>query len=121
MMTASAKSVYFFGLYLYIVGLTLIFVPHVFLMTLNLPESNDVWIRIVGVLAVLLGYYYHRTGAMNLTEFFKLTIPTRTIVFLSFTTFVLLKLTAPILVLVGAVDLAGAIWTWRSLKKEKHL
>lgn len=118
-MKNSAKSVYFFGLYLYIVGLTLIFVPNLFLQTLQLPETNEVWIRIVGLLAFVLGFYYHRMAAMNITSFFKLTVPVRLTVFISFIAFVLLNLTEPVLILIGAVDLAGAIWTWTALKKEK--
>ena len=98
-------------------GITLIAIPNFFLKTLQLPETNEVWIRIVGVLALCLGYYYHRTGVQNNTAFFKLTIPTRIFVFLSFTAFVLLKYTSPILIGIGAIDLLGAIWTMSALKK----
>ena len=47
-MTAASKSIYYFGLYLYVVGLTLIFVPNLLLSTLQMPETQEVWIRIVG-------------------------------------------------------------------------
>jgi hypothetical protein len=117
-MKNSAKSVYYFGFYLYIVGLTLIFIPNLFLQTLHLPETNEVWIRIVGLLAFVLGFYYHRMAAMNITAFFKLTIPVRITVFLAFIAFVLLNFTEPVLILIGAVDLAGAIWTLTALRKE---
>ena len=116
-MTAAARSVYYFGFYLYIMGITLIAIPNFFLKTLQLPETNEVWIRIVGVLALCLGYYYHRTGVQNNTAFFKLTIPTRILAFLSFTAFVLLKYSSPILIGIGAIDLLGAIWTMTALRK----
>ncbi len=116
-MTAAARSVYYFGFYLYVMGITLIAIPNFFLKTLQLPETNEVWIRIVGVLALCLGYYYHRTGVQNNTTFFKLTVPTRMLVFLAFTAFVLLKYTSPILIGIGAIDLLGAIWTMVALKK----
>ena len=116
-MTAAARSVYYFGFYLYVMGITLIAIPNLFLTTLQLPETNEVWIRIVGVVALCLGYYYHRTGVQNNTAFFKLTIPTRMFVFLCFTTFVILKYTSPILIGIGAIDLLGAIWTMVALKK----
>lgn len=118
-MTAAAKSVYYFGFYLYLTGLTLIFIPNVFLNTLQIPETNEVWIRVVGVLAFCLGYYYHRTGVTNNTGFFSLTIPARVLVFTSFTCFVLLKFVSPVLIVFGIIDLSGAIWTWIALKKEK--
>ena len=116
-MTAAARSVCYFGFYLYIVGLTLIAVPNMFLQTLQLPETNEVWIRIVGVLAFTLGFYYHRTGVQNNISFFKLTVPTRIFVFIAFTAFVLLKFVLPILIGIGVVDLLGAAWTYYALKK----
>ena len=116
-MTAAAKSVYYFGIYLYVTGLTLIFIPNIFLKTIQLPETNEVWIRVVGLLAFIIGFYYHRSGAANTTSFFKLTIPARVLVFIAFTAFVLLKYASPILIGFGVIDLLGAIWTWTALKK----
>ena len=60
-MTQAAKSVYYFAFYLYLTGITLIFIPNVFLSTLGLPETNEVWIRVVGILALAIGFYYHQT------------------------------------------------------------
>ena len=116
-MTPAARSVCYFGFYLYVVGLTLIAFPNTFLQTLQFPETNEVWIRIVGVLAFCLGFYYHRTGIQNNVSFFKLTVPARILVFIAFTFFVLLKYVSPILVGIGAVDLLGATWTYYALKK----
>jgi hypothetical protein len=115
--TAAAKSVCYFGFYLYVTGITLIAAPNFLLTTLQLPNTNEVWIRVVGVLALCIGYYYHRAGAGNIQAFFKHTIPTRIFVFLSFTAFVLLNYVSPMLILFGAADFAGAIWTWWALKK----
>jgi hypothetical protein len=117
-MTPAARSVYYFGFYLYLTGLTLIAVPNMFLQALQLPETNEVWIRVLGVVVFGLGFYYHRTGVQNNTSFFRLTIPTRVFVFCSFTAFVLLGYTAPILAGIGAVDLLGAAWTYFALKKQ---
>ena len=118
-MTAAAKSVYYFGFYLYMVGITLMAVPNFLLTTLKLPETNEVWIRVVGVLALAIGYYYHRAGAGNIYAFFKRTIPTRGFVFLTFFSFALLEYVSPMLILFGAVDLLGAAWTWIALKNQK--
>jgi hypothetical protein len=107
----------YFGLYLYAVGLTLLLIPNIFLSTLQLPETNEVWIRVVGVLAAGLGYYYHRCGATEQKDFFILTVHVRVFVFIVFLAFVLLKLGPAILILFGAVDLLAAGWTWTALKK----
>ena len=109
-MSPSAKSVCYFGFYLY-VGLTLIFIPNAFLEILQFPSTNEVWILIIGILAFNLGHYYHRTVVASDQDFFKLTIPTRILVFISFLVFVLLKYISPILIGIGSIDLLGAIWT----------
>jgi hypothetical protein len=53
-MDAAAKSVCYFGFYLYGVALTLIFFPNVLLRVLGIPETSEVWIHIVGLLAVFV-------------------------------------------------------------------
>ena len=118
-MTAAAKSVCYFGFYLYATGLLLIVAPNFLLSTLQIPPTNEVWIRVVGVLAFCIGYYYHRAGAGNIHAFFKHTIPTRVFVFIAFFIFVLLNYVSPLLIVFGAADLAGATWTWMTLRKEK--
>jgi len=118
-MTAAAKSVFYFGFYLYATGLLLIVAPNFLLSTLQIPATTEVWIRVVGVLAFCIGYYYHRAGAGNIHAFFKHTVPTRVFVFLAFCTFVLLNYVSPLLIVFGAADLAGATWTWMTLRKEK--
>jgi hypothetical protein len=118
-MTPVAKSVYYFGFYLYAVGITLMAAPNILLTILQLPTTSEVWIRVAGVLAFCIGYYYHKAGASNIVTFFKHTIASRIFVCIAFITFVLLKFVSPLLIGFGLIDLAGAIWTWLALKKEK--
>ena len=117
-MTPAAKSIYYFGLYLYVVALTLIFAPNFLLRTLQMPETSEVWIRIVGVLEFCIGFYYHRCGAANDLGFARLTIVARTLVFVAFVAFVILEYVSPVLVIFGAVDILGALWTWTALRKK---
>ena len=116
-MSAAAKTVYYFSFYLYAVGLTLIFFPNFLLKTVGIPETNEVWIRIVGVLAFVIGYYYHNNAADNNLLFCRLTVRARFFVFICFLTFVLLEFVSPMLLLFGAVDAVSALWTWSALRK----
>jgi hypothetical protein len=116
-MTPAAKSVCYFGYYLYAIGLALIIVPNIFLAIVKLPETNEIWIRVVGVLSVAIGFYYHRTGMQNNVAFFKLTVIARIFVFVAFSSFVLLKYAAAMLAGFGVIDLAGAAWTLWALRK----
>lgn len=120
-MTAAARSVAWFGFYLYAVGLTLILVPNLFLQMLQFPETNDIWIRVVGVLAFNIGYYYHRMGRKNNLEFCRLTISTRIFVFVLFTLFVVMNHVHFMLAAIGGIDLLGALWTWVALQKRSAL
>lgn len=117
-MTAAAKSVFYFGLYLYVVGITLLFAPNFLLSTLQIATTTEVWIRVLGILTLAIGFYYHQTGSKNIAAFFPFTVVVRVFVFLSFVVFVLLKYAAPSLILIGSVDLLGAAWTWWALKKK---
>lgn len=94
------------------------FLPNFLLSTLNIPETNEVWIRVVGVLAFCIAYYYHRSGSNNDIAFCRMTIPTRVLVFLSFSIFALLKFVSPVIVGFGLIDLLGAFWTWTALRKD---
>ena len=116
-MTAS-KTVLYFGFYLYVTGITLLVAPNFLLSTFQLPTTEEVWIRVVGVLVTAIGFYYHQIGSKNITAMVPFTVVTRTFVFLSFTVFVLLKFVSPALMLFGVVDLLGAGWTWMALKKK---
>lgn len=119
-MTSSAKTVCYFGFYLYVVGITLMIAPNFLLSTLKIAETNEVWIRVVGVLAFCIGYYYHRAGAGNIQSFFIHTVTIRCFVFVAFCVFVLQHYVSPVLILFGAVDLTGAAWTWFALRKESN-
>lgn len=116
-MSAAAKSVYYFAFYLYLVGLTLIFVPNFLLTTMKMPATSEVWIRIVGVLAFCIGYYYHQLSKHNYQQFFKYTVHARVMVFIVFVIFVLLKYVSPVLIGFGIIDLLGAAWTWSALRR----
>jgi hypothetical protein len=118
-MTASARSVFYFGIYLYLTGVTLMVAPNFLLSAFQLPETSEVWIRVVGVLVVSLGFYYHRSGAENNISFMKLTVPVRIFVFLCFSVFVAMNLVATVFIVFGVVDLLGALWTFMAFKKEK--
>jgi hypothetical protein len=119
-MTAAAKSVCYFGFYLYGVAIVLIFFPNLLLGMMGMPETTEVWIRILGLLTGIIGYYYHRNGTANNRIFFPFTVHARVVVFLSFVVFVALKMASPMLIGFGVVDLLGAVWTWRALRREAN-
>ena len=119
-MSKSAKSVLVFSIYVFVLGLVLIAIPNVLLSVFGLPKTNEVWIRVVGVLTLFLGYYYFQASRNELKMFFKWSVYARTGFFLFFIGFVLLGFAPPILILFGFVDAVAALWTFLSLQSEKQ-
>lgn len=115
-MVKSAKSVFIFGIYLALLGLGLILAPNPLLTLFGFAPATDVWIRVVGVLVLVLGYHSilaARTGTMT---FFRRSVVARYAVFLFFIVFVVLGLAQPVLLLFGVIDFAGATWTAVALR-----
>ncbi|MFN8357951.1 MAG: hypothetical protein U0Y10_26050 [Spirosomataceae bacterium] len=117
-MSKSAKTVLFFSYYLFLVGLQLLFIPNVFTKTAQLPEAHEPYIRVVGILAIILGVYYYQSAKNELTSFLKSTIWGRSLYFLGAVGLVVSQVAPPIFIAFGLVDLLGAVWTWQALKSE---
>jgi len=118
-MTKAAKTVFYFGLYMILEGSILLIVPNILLSLVGLPQTQEVWIRIVGMALIVLGYYYIKSALKNFEDFFYWTIPTRIMQFIVLTTFVFLGLVGPVILLFGAIELISGLWTWRSLVMQK--
>lgn len=115
-MSHAARSVFVFGLYLIAVGAGLVAIPNTALGSLGFPPSAEVWPRVVGVLALVLAYYYLQAARRGLTAFFRWTVQARALVFVAFAALVLVGLAPTPLLALGAVDLLAAIWTGVALR-----
>jgi hypothetical protein len=118
-MISSAKSLLIFGIYSICLGLVLMIVPNTLFRIVGLPETNEVWIRVSGMLLFCLGIYYGLVGWHGLAQFVVWSVYTRSSVVFFFAAFVLLGLVKPVVILLGAVDLCAAIWTAFCLRAEK--
>ncbi len=107
-----------FGVYLLALGLFLLIAPNVLLRIFGLPEVDDVWIRVVGMMLVLFAYYDIQAARKNVTDYFRWSVVARGSVIIFFGVFVILDWVKPILLIFGGIDLLGALWTYFALKKE---
>jgi hypothetical protein len=112
----ATTSIRVFAIYLLVLGPLLIVAPALVLGPFGIPVPGDVWIRVVGVLAAVIGAYYLQASRAGFVPFYRATIPVRAFVFVTFLAFALLGLAPAALVLFGAVDLAGAAWTALALR-----
>lgn len=117
-MTQSAKTVYYFGMYLVVLALILIVQPNLILDIFGLPLTQEVWIRVVGMLVFALSVYYMVIGKTGHTLFLLVSVYVRSSILLFLIAFTLAGWVQPIIILFGVVDLAGAVWTFNALKSE---
>ena len=86
-MSKTAFTLKVFGIYLIILGIVLILVPNILLSIFGMPETSEVWIRVVGVLAFNIGVYYIFAAKSEAKPFFYASVYTRIFVFIIFTIF----------------------------------
>ena len=120
-MSRAAMSVFIMGIYLVFLGITFLFVPEIMFLMLAYPTPPDIASRVLGMIFLLLAYYYLRAALdeEGMTKFFIWTVHTRAVVIIFLSIFVALQLVSPLMIMFGAIDLAAALWTFWALRKDK--
>lgn len=117
-MKKSSTTLLVFGVYLIGMGLGFLFTPNMVLGIFGIPATDEVWPYVVGALALVLAFYYISAARADLRSFAQWTVPARIAVFVSFVAFVVAGLVGPIMIMLGSVDLLGALWTRWALQAE---
>ena len=118
-MSNAAKSVLVFGIYLVVIGLGFLVVPNTPLGLVGFPATNEPWIRVMGMLLLILAYFYIQAARSEMQPFFRWTVHERPLVLVCFIVLVALGLAQPMLIMFGVVDLLGAIWTGLALRSSQ--
>lgn len=116
-MTAASKSLYYFGFYLLLTGVSLAVVPNVLLSLFQIAETNEVWIRVLGTVVFGIGLYYVFMAPTHNALFLTLSVYVRTFIALMFVVFIVMGWAPMQLALFGLVELTGAAWTYLALRK----
>ena len=117
-MSKSAFSAKVFSVYLFAVGIAFVVAPNVLLSLFQIPETSEVWIRVVGVVAFNIGVYSWVAAKHEDKSFLEASVYTRVLVFVAFTAFAIIGLASPVLILFGVTDLLGGVWTHLALKAD---
>jgi hypothetical protein len=118
-MHPAAASIKYFGLYVVLTGIGLMLAPGLVLAPLGIPTPTEVWIRVVGALASVVGYYYWHCASVGAVDFFHATVRGR-MAFAALMVLLIVLIAAPVaLLLFAAVDLAGAAWTAWALRQSR--
>ena len=118
-MNRAAKSVLIFGIYELVLGLVLLLIPNLLLPLFGFPPTDEPWIRVVGMIELILAYYYIQAARQGLRCLLRWTVHERSFAFACLAVLVGAGLAAPMLALFGLVDLAGAIWTGLALQSSR--
>lgn len=120
-MSNSVRSITVFGIYLVLSGLSFILIPNIILPLFGLATTGEVWVRVVGLLALILGIYFLNSTRTSDRRFFRDTVLGRVIFCTGMLLFVVAGWGSPVLILFGLIDLAGAAWTWSALRTEASI
>lgn len=117
-MSKSAFSAKVFAIYLFVAGAVLVVAPNFLLSIFRILPTSEVWIRVVGVAIFNIGVYAWVAAKHEDKSFLEASVYTRFVVFVAFTTFAVIGLASPMIVLFGVADLFGGIWTHFALKAD---
>jgi hypothetical protein len=120
-MSKSAFSTKVFAIYLFIVGAVLVVAPNFLLSIFRLPKTSEVWIHVIGVIVFNIGVYAWVAAKHEDKHFFEASVYTRFVVFVAFTTFAVIGLASPMIIIFGVADLLGGVWTHFALKADAQL
>ena len=116
-MSHPARSLYIFGIYIFIVGAAFIIAPGPISALLKLPMATVGWMRVVGLLALVIGSYDMVAGRSECLAYIRASVWVR-FGFAAGTAILVFTKQMPLTVLaLGATDIAGALWTMATLSK----
>ena len=115
-MSRAARSLFLFGIYVVVVGVALVAAPEFLMRLLRLPPATVGWARVVGLLTIVIGAYDVTSSRGECMPNIRASIPVRFFFAAGTIALVLLGEMPVTVALLGATDIAGAIWTWVSLR-----
>lgn len=117
-MTHTAKSLIGFGCYVSCTGAALVIAPDATLDFLRTARTDEHWIRLLGMTAVVLGAYYIVAGRAEITVFARASLWGRIAIATGFSTFVALGI-APVLLLgMAGNEMLGVLWTTLAMRAD---
>jgi hypothetical protein len=115
-MTPAAKSVLVFGIYLLALGMGLLVAPTAMLALFGRPPATDPWLRVVGLVVIVLGLYYLSAARYGIVAFFRWTTWGRPLAGVALFVMIAAGLLPRFTALLAVLDFAGAAWTAAALR-----
>ena len=119
-MTSAARGLFVFGIYAIVAGAGLLILPTLVLSTLGFPPTQDGWVRVVGALAVIIGWYRTVAARHELLPYMRVSVSGRIAFAGLLGALVATSSMPPSLLILAGVDVAGALWTGVALRSHAH-
>ena len=114
-----AKSMLIWAVYMTVTGLVLLLIPGIALK--GIIAAPEPWVRIVGLLDLIIASYYYRAASQDVREFMEWSIAPRLLLPWVFIAFWLAGIAPAALIAAGMFEYLGVWLTWRGLKNDKAL
>lgn len=108
-------SVLVWSIYVLVIGVSLALVPKQFTQVFGIDEPQEVWIRVLGVVVVVLGVYYLGAVLNNSSWMYRYSVFGRIISTVGLAYLAIVEGPGQ-LWLFAAVDALGALWTATALR-----
>ncbi len=119
-MSKTAISIMVYSIYLGTAGICMALIPNVLLHLLGHPTTNEVWVRLFGILAAVLGVKGIHGARNELLSTMQVDVVTRTVFSVFLTVLVVMGIARPILLLFAVIDFVAAIWTQTTIWKSRR-
>lgn len=116
-MSSATRSMAVWTGYVLLLGAGLLLIPNVILSVFRIEETDEVWIRIVGLLLIGFGAYYWTAVQAEFTLLYRMSIWVRWVIAAGLV--VLAFTVGPWqLILFASVDLLSGLWTFLALRTQ---
>lgn len=114
---AAAVSEWAFAGYLVLVGIPLVFSPNTLLALFGFPHTDEVWVRVLGVVVVSVAVFHAQAARRRSRDLMVAGVIARAVFALGILPFALLGLAQPVIVLFALTDAGAAMWTALALRE----
>ena len=117
----AGASIFWFGFWVLACGVFMMFFPALMLRAAGVTASNDVILRIQGMVLIFLAIYYFVAGRRpEFRPLYRVTVYTRALALPLVAAMVLLLRANPLIILFTVVDALGALWTALALRADRR-
>lgn len=103
--------------YVIISGLQLLFIPNFLLGIFGIAPTSEIWIRVLGMLVLVLSIYYYGIYKSGDKEVVRATVQGRLLFCAGLVMFVILGMAPPVLIGFALAETGLALWSLSEIRK----